>query len=103
VCFPYTSQNEIATAIKEIVAEVEAGRLDVDNITEFTIEDHLFTRGCPPLDLLVRTSGVRRLSDFMLWQCHQGTAIEFVNCLWPEFNIWRFIPILVTWSLSKLF
>jgi ditrans,polycis-polyprenyl diphosphate synthase len=71
---------------------------DPETITAETIENHLFTAGDPPLDLLVRTSGVKRLSDFMLWQCHEDTEIVFLNCLWPEFDLWQFLPVLVEWQ-----
>ncbi|KAI9845999.1 MAG: cis-prenyltransferase [Sclerophora amabilis] len=71
---------------------------DPESITPKTIDEHLYTAGAPPLDLFVRTSGVRRLSDFMLWQCHQKTEIVFLKCLWPEFDLWYFLPVLVEWQ-----
>lgn len=61
----------------------------------------MFTADMPPLDLLIRTSGVKRLSDFLLWQCHQDTEIVFVDCLWPQFDIWNFLPILTDWAIKK--
>ena len=61
----------------------------------------MFTAGMPPLDLLVRTSGVERLSDFMLWQCHQNTDIVFIKCMWPEFDLWTFLPVLVEWQWKR--
>ncbi|KAF3905370.1 hypothetical protein ABW21_db0201862 [Orbilia brochopaga] len=75
--------------------------LDPENISEQTITDHLFTADNPPLDLLIRTSGVERLSDFMLWQAHQETDIEFVDCMWPEFDVWHLLPILLGWGLKR--
>lgn len=71
---------------------------DPETITSETIESHIFTAGDPPLDLLVRTSGVKRLSDFMLWQCHENTELVFLDCLWPEFDLWQFLPVLVEWQ-----
>jgi len=71
---------------------------DPETITSDTLEDHLFTAGDPPLDLLIRTSGVKRLSDFMLWQCHEDTELVFLDCLWPEFDLWQFLPVLVEWQ-----
>lgn len=59
------------------------------------------TADAPPLDLLVRTSGVERLSDFMLWQCHENTSIVFLKCLWPEFDLWHFLPVLVEWQWQQ--
>lgn len=74
---------------------------DPESITAVTIEDHLFTAGNPPLDLLIRTSGVRRLSDFMLWQCHENTEIVFLDVMWPEFDLWQFLPVLVEWQWRR--
>jgi ditrans,polycis-polyprenyl diphosphate synthase len=71
---------------------------NAETITPETLEKHLYTAGCPPLDIFVRTSGVERLSDFMLWQCHQDTHIFFLKCFWPEFDLWSFLPVLVEWQ-----
>ncbi len=71
---------------------------DPESITSETIDNHMFTAGDPPLDLLIRTSGVKRLSDFMLWQCHEDTEIVFLDCLWPEFDLWQFLPVLVEYQ-----
>ncbi|KAK9315481.1 putative undecaprenyl diphosphate synthase-domain-containing protein [Lipomyces starkeyi] len=101
ICFPYTSRDDIATSMREIVTKSEKHELDPETIDERLLEQHMFTKDCPPLDILVRTSGVERLSDFMLWQSHQNCTVEFVNCLWPEFEPWRFGSILLKWSRSK--
>ena len=77
------------------------GYPDPETITSETLTDHMFTAGCPPLDLLVRTSGVERLSDFMLWQCHQDTEIAFLDILWPGFDLWTFLPVLVEWQWNE--
>lgn len=69
-----------------------------ETITRQTLSDHLHTKDNPPLDLLVRTSGVERLSDFMLWQCDEDTEIVFLDVLWPEFDLWHFIPVLLGWQ-----
>ncbi len=71
---------------------------NAETITPETIDRHMYTAGCPPLDMFVRTSGVERLSDFMLWQCHQDTQIFFLKCFWPEFDLWHFLPVLVEWQ-----
>ncbi|KAI1766856.1 Undecaprenyl diphosphate synthase [Hypoxylon sp. FL1150] len=67
-------------------------------ITAEVINSHTYTAECPPLDIFIRTSGVTRLSDFMLWQCHEDTQIFFLKCLWPEFDLWHFVPILLEWQ-----
>ncbi|KAH8819945.1 Decaprenyl diphosphate synthase-like protein [Xylogone sp. PMI_703] len=74
---------------------------DPETITADTIADHLFTAGDPPLDLWIRTSGVKRLSDFMLWQCHENTELVFLDCLWPEFDLWHFLPVLLEWQWRR--
>lgn len=169
VCFPYTGRDEIATAIRETVAEystpvtapikrnfseghitrnIRARRFpsvqfsgaplssenghypqdqdmdasttssttlvpesshnddrrlssefaDAEQITAETLDTHMFTANLPPVDLMIRTSGVERLSDFMLWQCHENTTIVFLECLWPEFGLWHFLPVLLEWQ-----
>lgn len=75
--------------------------MDIESITEKTLTDHMFTADFPPLDLLIRTSGVERLSDFMLWQCHINTEVVFLDCLWPDFTIWKLVPVLVDWGVKQ--
>ena len=74
---------------------------DAETINASVLNAHMFTAGLPPLDLLVRTSGVERLSDFMLWQCHEKTEIVFLSCLWPDFDLWSFLPVLVEWQWKR--
>ncbi len=74
---------------------------DPEEISASTLDAHMFTAGSPPLDLLVRTSGVERLSDFMLWQVHQHTEVAFLNVMWPEFDLWTFLPVLVEWQWRR--
>lgn len=74
---------------------------DPESITPNVLDDHMYTAGMPPLELLIRTSGVERLSDFMLWQCHENTEIVFLKCLWPEFDLWQFLPVLVEWQWRR--
>lgn len=71
---------------------------DPETITSEMLTNHMYTAGDPPLDIFVRTSGVERLSDFMMWQCHQDTQLFFLKCLWPEFDLWRFLPVLIEWQ-----
>jgi ditrans,polycis-polyprenyl diphosphate synthase len=72
--------------------------LSPETITPQTLTDHMFTKGNPPMDLLIRTSGVERLSDFMLWQSHENTDIVFLKVLWPEFDLWHFLPVIWQWQ-----
>lgn len=71
---------------------------DPETITVKTINSHMYTADCPPLDIFIRTSNVMRLSDFMLWQCHENTHIFFLKCFWPEMDLWHFIPVLLEWQ-----
>jgi ditrans,polycis-polyprenyl diphosphate synthase len=55
----------------------------------------------PPVDLLVRSSGVYRFSDFLLWQCHQDTQIQVMDTLWPDFGTWELFMVLLKWQRVK--
>ena len=87
--------------LEEIYLKHQVSYPDPESITSEVLNDHMFTEGLPPLDLLVRTSGVERLSDFMLWQSHQDTDIVFLRCLWPDFDIWTFLPVLIEWQWKR--
>lgn len=69
-----------------------------ESITGDTLDKHMYTASDPPLDMFIRTSGVERLSDFMLWQCHENTQIFFIDTLWPDFDLQHFIWILLEWQ-----
>jgi undecaprenyl diphosphate synthase len=82
----YGSRGEITDALRAIAHEVKAGRLDPAQITEQTISDHLYTAGMPDPDLLIRTAGEMRVSNYLLWQI--SYAEFFVtDIFWPEFGI----------------
>lgn len=72
-----------------------------ENITVDTMEKHMYTALDPPLELFVRTSGVERLSDFMLWQCHQYTHLFFLECYWPDLDLQHFIWVLLEWQWRR--
>jgi undecaprenyl diphosphate synthase len=81
----YGGRAEIVDATREIAREIEAGRLDVSDIDEKVISQHLYTRGIPDPDLLVRTSGEMRISNFLLWQISYA-EIYVTETLWPDFR-----------------
>ncbi len=85
VALNYGAQTEIAGAARRVAEDVAAGRLDLDAIDEAAIDSRLDTRDLPPLDLLIRTSGERRLSNFLLWQAAYAELL-FVDTLWPDFD-----------------
>lgn len=100
VCFPYTSRDEIVHLMQSVVANAcsENGG-GTSSISLQQLHDNFyFGAKVPPLDLLIRTSGHRRLSDFMLWQCNHNCTIEFTNVLWPDFKTWPFLFIVFKWS-----
>lgn len=81
----YGSQNEILDAIKNISSDVKDGKVDVENIDEKLFESYLYTKDFPPVDLLIRTSGEIRISNFLLWQIAYA-ELQFLNVLWPDFT-----------------
>ncbi|WP_019207150.1 isoprenyl transferase [Phocaeicola abscessus] len=81
----YSSKWEIAEVTKQIAKEAVEGTLNPDKITEETISSHLNTNFMPDPDLLIRTGGEIRLSNFLLWQCAY-TEFYFCDTFWPDFN-----------------
>jgi undecaprenyl diphosphate synthase len=81
----YGSRTELTDAARAIAREVRAGRLEPDAVTEETISSHLYTADLPDPDLLIRTSGEMRISNFLLWQLSY-TEIVVTPKLWPEFG-----------------
>jgi len=81
----YGSRVEITEAAQAIAREVISGQLQTDQITEVTISQHLYTRDLPDPDLLIRTSGEMRISNFMLWQISYA-EIHVTPVLWPDFG-----------------
>lgn len=85
VAFNYGSRQEIARAARDIANAVKSGHLDPDAITPELIGAHLDTVGIPDPDLLIRTSGEQRISNYLLWQCAY-TEFVFVAEHWPDFT-----------------
>ena len=81
----YGGQAEILHAVKEIAAEVEAGKLNVADITNNIFESHLYTKGLPAPDLLIRPGGDLRISNFLLWQIAYA-EIWTTDAYWPDFS-----------------
>ncbi len=85
LCVDYGSYDEITTAIKEIAKEYKDNKITLDDINENLVNNHLFTKGYPKLDLLIRTSGEYRISNFLLWQLAYA-EFYFTDVLWPDFD-----------------
>ncbi len=81
----YSGRSEILRGLSRVLEEVRAGRLDPEEICEELFSECLDTRGLPDPDLLIRTSGERRISNFFLWQMAY-TEIYFTETLWPDFS-----------------
>ncbi|MBW2490694.1 MAG: isoprenyl transferase [Deltaproteobacteria bacterium] len=89
----YGGRDEIVKAVKEIAKKAIEGRIDPDSITPDFVSKHLYTGKMPDPDLLIRTSGEMRISNFMLWQLAY-TEICITDTLWPDFGKDEFIRIL---------
>lgn len=85
IALNYGAQAEIVAAARRLAAAAQAGEVVPDAIDETMFSDALTTHGLPPLDLLIRTSGEQRLSNFLLWQAAYAELL-FVDTLWPDFD-----------------
>ena len=84
IALSYGGRAEILHAAKQIGKDIAQGDLKISDIDEDVLSDRLFTKDIPDPDLLIRTSGEQRLSNFLLWQCAY-TEFIFVDTLWPDF------------------
>ncbi|WP_430882757.1 isoprenyl transferase [Fusibacter sp. JL216-2] len=85
IALNYGARDEIVRAVKRISTDVKNGQLDVENIDDALISNNLYTAGTPDPDLMIRTSGEVRLSNFLLWQ-FAYTEFVFTDMYWPDFN-----------------
>lgn len=81
----YGSKEEIIQAVRNISKQVQLGALQPEEINEELFESYLYTKDIPPVDLLIRTSGEIRISNFLLWQIAYA-EMQFLDVLWPDFN-----------------
>lgn len=81
----YSSKWEITDAVKQIARKVQEGKLNIDDITDKTVDNHLCTNFMPDPDLLIRTGGEVRLSNYLLWQCAYS-ELYFCDTFWPDFK-----------------
>ncbi|MFP4348883.1 MAG: isoprenyl transferase [Desulfococcaceae bacterium] len=89
----YGSRAEILRMTRAVAAKARAGEIDPNEISFQTVADHLYTRGMADPDLLIRTSGEHRISNFLLWQIAYA-ELFFTDTLWPDFGREEFIHIL---------
>lgn len=86
IAINYGSRAEIIRAVKLIAEKVANGELETDQIDDAVFSDALYTSGQPDVDLMIRTSGEQRLSNFLLWQCAYA-EFTFPTVLWPDFTL----------------
>lgn len=98
IAFPYTSRDDITAAIRNIASSVEQGSLQAKDIDIVQFEKAMYTGESPDLDIMVRTSGETRFSDFMIWQSVDDCSVEFIDTLWPDIDAWDAFKILFKWS-----
>jgi undecaprenyl diphosphate synthase len=82
----YGGRGELVDAVRAIAAKVQAGEISPSQIDEQTIADHLYSAGMPDPDLMIRTAGEMRISNFLLWQISYAELWVTERC-WPEFEI----------------
>ncbi|MDE6717746.1 MAG: isoprenyl transferase [Muribaculaceae bacterium] len=85
ICLSYSSRWELTNAARKIASLVEKGEFKPEDITEDTVASMLSTKGIPDPDLLIRTGGEHRISNFLLWQCAYS-EFYFTPVLWPDFD-----------------
>ncbi|MCW8132433.1 MAG: di-trans,poly-cis-decaprenylcistransferase [Planctomycetota bacterium] len=81
----YGGREELVHAVKSLAGEVAGGKISADEIDVARVEGRLYTRELPPVDLVIRTAGERRLSNFLLWQSAYA-ELYFTETLWPDFS-----------------
>ena len=96
----YGSQREILNAVKKISKKVKDGDVDINDIDEKLFENHLYTKNFPPVDLLIRTSGEVRISNFLLWQIAYA-ELQFLDTLWPDFTKEDFFQCIVNYQSKE--
>ena len=85
IAMPYSSKQELVNVTKSIARKVQNGEINIDDINEDTISKNLWTNWMPDPDLLIRTGGELRISNYLLWQCAYS-EFYFCDCYWPDFS-----------------
>lgn len=97
VAMNYGGRKEIIEAFKQIAIKIQENKLDVDDINFNLFENHLYTAGIPDPDLIIRTSGEMRLSNFLVWQSAYS-ELWFTETLWPDFTRTEFVSALLDYQ-----
>ncbi|KAL5104824.1 Dehydrodolichyl diphosphate synthase complex subunit DHDDS [Taenia crassiceps] len=102
ILMPYTTRDELTSALNVIHRGVQLGILREEDISPEVVDRSSQLRDCRPLDLLVRTSGEVRLSDFMLWQASRSPALfSFFEVNWPAFSFWHLTAAILHFQLNR--
>lgn len=97
IALSYGSREEITEAVKALATRVRDGALEPEDISEAMIDNALFTYDIPDPDLIIRTSGEQRLSNFLLWQCAYSEFL-FIDTLWPDFTKEDFVAAVASYA-----
>jgi undecaprenyl diphosphate synthase len=93
----YGGRDEIVNAVKKIIREIRENKIDIENINKVFFSNYLYTAGIPDPDLLIRTSGEYRISNFLLWQMAY-TELYFTSILWPDFTKEHLLKAIATYQ-----
>ena len=96
----YGGRDEITTAVRSLAEKVKSGQLDAENIDEEAVSDHLYTASLPEVDLMIRTGGDMRVSNFLLWQLSYAELWITEKC-WPEFSKQDFVSALIDFNTRQ--
>ena len=97
VALSYGGRAEIVDAVRGLLADVQSETIEADQIDEALLQQHLYTHPLPDPDLLIRTSGETRISNFLLWQLAY-TELCFTSTLWPDFRRREFLMALLEYQ-----
>jgi len=100
IALAYGGREEIIRAIQNIVSDVKNGNLKIKEITESTVSKYMYTNGLPDPDLILRTSGEERISNFLLWQLAYS-ELYFSDVFWPAFSKRDFLKAIRTCQQRK--
>ncbi|MCL1827487.1 MAG: isoprenyl transferase [Candidatus Cloacimonetes bacterium] len=100
VAMNYGGKIELLDAVKKMIPDIKKGNITADNLTEATFESHLYTTDIPDPDLLIRTSGEIRLSNFLIWQSAYA-ELYFTDILWPDFDKVAFLEAILEYQNRK--
>ena len=96
----YSSQSEITSAIKNIISDNNSGKITIDEINPELIDTYLYTKDIPNPELLIRTSGERRVSNFLLWQIAYA-EFHFTSVFWPDFRRQHLLEAIIDYQLRE--